>query len=253
MSVVAELSASERVALAEWIGERPETVLPVAALSAGAARAWVLGPAPDPHAALVESPLVPSEPQGFGSAEALLELLRFADGWACVEVDPLTAADLEEGFHERWGLARTVIDVVHRLDRPVMVRPHPLVRALTPDDVQRLPTASNDLLPSDRTMVAAAAANGRLFGAVASGVIVGQGSSMASASWFGDVGVHVADHLRRRGIATAAASAACAALQDAGLTPVWGAGSLNHASLGVAAKLGFVEVCRRTYLVRNRP
>ena len=199
---------------------------------------------------LVESALVPGEPQGFGDPAALLSLLRDADGWRCVELEPDIVEDVRQHFDREWGLARSVFDVVHVLDTPVQPRRHPLVVRLTAEDAARLPAASSDLLP-DRDLVRSARL-GRMFVAVDDGGIVGHGGSIASATSHADVGVHVAESHRGLGIATAAASMACAELQRVGLTPVWGAGSHNHASLRVAEKLGFVEVARLEYLVRAR-
>lgn len=54
--------------IADWIGERPETVIPVAALLTGEGRVWIEGDPAAPDAVLVESPLVPGEPQGLVTA-----------------------------------------------------------------------------------------------------------------------------------------------------------------------------------------
>ena len=221
----------------------------MAALATGVGSVWLQGQQGSPRAVLVESPLVPGEPRGFGSAEALLDLLSVAGGWSCVEVDAGLAEAMSAEFDRRWTLVRTVIDVVHRLDQPVEVRTHPLVRELTPAEARSLSQASEDLFP-DRGVVVTAAGAGRVFAAIDGGVIVGHGGSMATGRSLADVGVHVVEEYRRQGIATAAASLACQALQTAGLTPIWGTGSHNAASLRVAAKLGFVEVARLTYLVR---
>jgi RimJ/RimL family protein N-acetyltransferase len=192
---------------------------------------------------------VPGEPQGFGDGEALLELLSVADGWDCVEVDSTHAAQLSKEFDRRWGLARTVTDVVHELHTTPQVSTHPLVRRLSALEARELDLACPELLP-DRDTVAGAAEDGRVLAAVDGNVIVGHGSSLAASRSLADVGVHVAERFRQQGIATAAAALACKAVQDAGLTPVWGAGSDNGASLRVAEKLGFHEVARLVFLVR---
>ena len=235
--------------VAAWIGERPTSVLAVDALLHGHGRVWEDG-ADVSRAALVESDLTPGELLGYGDPGTLVGLLAAVDGWTCVEVeDEGVAAELRPEVERRWGLAREVIDVVHVLESPVVVRPHPRVRPLTVDDMAALPLAADDLLP-DASLVERGAAGGRVFVAIEDGVIVGQGGSLASGSRFADVGVHVASSHRLQGLATSAASGACAAVQAEGLVPVWGAGSENAASLRVAEKLGFVEVARCTYLVR---
>jgi GNAT superfamily N-acetyltransferase len=249
MAAIAELPLAERAALCDFIGERAETVLASAALLSGHGRVWFQGDAQNPAAVLVESALVPGEPQGFGDDEPLLELLSFADAWTCVEVDSTVADRVSTEFDRRWGLAQTVIDVVHELRTAARTSTHPLVRCLTGAEAEKLEAVSQDVLP-DRALAVAAAELGRVFAAVDGNQIVGHGSSMAASRSFADIGVHVTEAFREQGIATAAASLACRAVQDAGLTPVWGAGSENAASLRVAEKIGFREVARLVFLVR---
>jgi RimJ/RimL family protein N-acetyltransferase len=249
-AAITDLSPDERRQVVDWIGERPETVIVVAALWSGEGRLWIDGDPAAPSAVLVESASVPGEPQGFGDGEALLQLLAEADGWSCVEVDRCLADEIEEHFASRWGPSRTVIDVIHELNEPVAVYDHPLVRRLTPTEALDLPTTDADLLP-DRRLVAAAAEHGRFFAGVDDGVIIGQGGSLAAGRVFADVGVQVAGARRRQGVATACASRACQALQNDGLIPVWGTSSENAASLAVARKLGFFETARLTFLVRG--
>lgn len=249
-AAISDLSDDERRQVVDWIGERPESVIVVPALCSGAGRVSIDGGPAAPLAVLVESPLLPGEPQGFGEGEALLRLLADIDEWTCVEVEDTIAREIEGDFARRWGLARSVVDVIHVLNEPVAVVGHPLVRQLTPTEALELTTADHDLL-ADRRLAAAAAEHGRLFAGVDDGVIVGQGGSLAAGRVFADVGVHVAGAHRCQGVATACASRACRALQDDGLTPVWGTSSQNAASLAVARKLGFVETVRLTFLVRG--
>lgn len=243
------LREEERAALAAWIGERPGTVLAIHALRSGCGRVWVAGHMSGPAAVMVESALVPSEPQGFGDPDALLGLLDRAEGWGCVELEASLADAVSAGFTQKWGALRRVIDVVHTLDHPAPELSHPLVRLLEVSDLADLEAVPPDLLPA-RPVTIPAVEGQRVFGAVDGARIVGQGGSLAAGEFYADIGVHVAEEFRGQGIATAAAAMACRAVQGAGLTPVWGAGSENVASLRVAAKLGFVEVERLTYLVR---
>lgn len=249
-AAIADFSDDDRFRLADWIGERPETVLAIAALRSGAGRLWIDGEPCGPSAVLVESAVVPGEPQGFGDGDALLRLLDVAERWGCVEVDAALAGSITQDFDRRWGLAQTVTDVVHEMRAPAAMFDHPLVRQLTKTEAIELPIADNQLLP-DRQLAAQAAEHGRLFTAIEDGVVVGHGASLAAGERFADVGVHVAETHRVRGVATACASNACQALQRSGLTPVWGTGAENAASLAVAYKLGFVETARLTFLVRD--
>jgi len=79
--------------------------------------------------------------------------------------------------------------------------------------------------------------------------IVALAHSNARTPNHGDIGVRTAEGFRNRGFATAAAAAVARGLFAAGQTPVWSAGETNTASLRVAAKLGFMQVSRRAYLI----
>lgn len=250
-AAISDLLLPERLAIADWVGERPDTVLAVDALLSGHGRVWINGEPTAPSAALIESALVPGEPQAFGDPDALLGLLERADRWTCVEVAPDLAEAISADFERQWGPTRRVVDVIHTLDRPIEGRVHPMVRQLSAEEARDLPTMSPDVLP-DRHLAVRAAEHGRVFAAIdGDGMIVGHGSSMAAGRTFADVGVHVAGQYRQQGIATAAASQACNAVQMGGLRPVWGTGAHNAASLRVAAKLGFVEQARLAFLVRG--
>jgi hypothetical protein len=248
-SSIGDLGAGVCRGVADWIGERPETTIAVAALRSGRGRVWIDGDPAAPAGVLVESALLPGEAQGVGDGASVLRLLGEATGWSCVEVDPGLADAIGDEFERRWGIARIVVDVIHVLGEPVAEYGHPLVHPLTPSEALELPAIADDLLP-DRRLVAAAAERGWFFAAVERGVIVGQGGSLAAGSVFADVGVHVGSGHRRDGIATACASGVCAALQAEGLVPVWGTSSENAASLAVACRLGFVEAARLHYFVR---
>lgn len=250
-AAIHHLTNGERRCLAAWIGERPETVLSVHALSSGAGRIWLEGTPDAPRGVLVEPALTPGEPQGFGQPEALLACLERADALHCIEIDVNTAGTLRGRFSRRWGIEREVVDVTHLLDRVPPEITHPLVRQLAPSDFGELTVADSDLLPGNE-LVEAAAAAGRLHAAVDGRKIVGHGSSFAAGARYADVGVAVDSAYRRQQIATAAAAQTCRQLEADGLRPVWGAGSHNTASLRTAARLGFREVARLVFLVRSR-
>ena len=219
------------------IEERPASVLAVHALRTGLGRVWR-----NDDAVLVEPLLVAGEPLAFGAPDAILDLLEQADGWTCVEVDAPTAAAMRAPFDRRWGLARTVTDVVHVLDEDPPPLHHPLV---VPIDGG---VADPEALLPETVLLAQATA---VFGAVEAEVLRGVAGSYAAGERFADVGVHVAASHRRQGIASAAAAAVCRAVRGLGLVPVWGCGAHNEASMRTAAALGFREVERLTYLVRR--
>lgn len=245
-SDIRRLESQLREGIVAFIGESPAAVLAIHALRSGLGRAWASGPSA--HAVIVESALVPGEPQGFGDPTSLLDLLARADGWSCIELSPKVADQVNDDFERRWGIARRVIDVIQVSEQTPRIKAHPLVRRLRTSDLSRLSVAADDILP-DRRVVEAAAARGRVFVAVDGDAIVGHGGSFAASNAYADIGVCVAESHRSQGIATSAAALACEAVRTDGLVPVWGAGSDNHASLRVAAKLGFSEVTRLVFLV----
>jgi RimJ/RimL family protein N-acetyltransferase len=250
MNSILDLGRDERRSIAGWIGERPETVIAVAALQTGNGRVWIDGDQSAPTAVLVESALLPGEPQGFGDAASVVRLLERMDEWSCVEVDSRLADAISHTFENRWGIAQTATDIVHVLSEECIEYSHQAVRPLTAPEAFELPAAVEGMLP-DRRLVASAAELGRFFVAIDNSTIVGWGGSLAAGGSFGDVGVRVAPAQRRQGLATACASSVCSTLQAEGLVPVWGSSSENAASLAVAHKLGFEEVARLSYLVRS--
>jgi predicted GNAT family acetyltransferase len=64
-----------------------------------------------------------------------------------------------------------------------------------------------------------------------------------------DIGVHTLEPYRKRGYSTACAALVAREVQRRGLTPVWSTSTENYASLRVAAKAGFREVGRMTYII----
>jgi hypothetical protein len=80
MTAYADLDARERAALVTFIGESASSVLAVHALLDSQGRVWTRGDPARPTAVLIESPLVPGEPQGSGDPATILELLDEADG-----------------------------------------------------------------------------------------------------------------------------------------------------------------------------
>ncbi len=85
-------------------------------------------------------------------------------------------------------------------------------------------------------------------GAVVDGRLVGLAHVSAITERHANIGVSTLEPWRGRGFATAAASIVARVVSETGRTPVWSAGEGNTASLRVAAKVGFEEVSRRTYV-----
>lgn len=89
-------------------------------------------------------------------------------------------------------------------------------------------------------------------GAVVRGTVVSLSHTSAITPRHADVGVYALEAWRGRGLSTAAAAIVARTVQAAGRIHVWSTGEDNHASLRVAQKLGFMEVSRRAYMIRER-
>ena len=245
------LAPAQYPALAEALGDTPETVQSVHLLGRGNCRAYVAGDVAGFDGAIVQSIDWPEEPAGFGSDPAVLwALLQRVPGWACILVDsgcaPALAAILRA---ERGWRTRFLDDVMHVLDGSVQVVRDPAVRRLALADLELLASAPlelrSGLWDSPHTLLR----EGIVACAVVSGEIAATALTTACTERYAEIGVYTREGYRGRGYATAAASLVAQGAQEGGWIPVWGAGAHNAESLRVAQKLGFEEVSRRTYVI----
>jgi RimJ/RimL family protein N-acetyltransferase len=130
----------------------------------------------------------------------------------------------------------------------------PCVRQLTIADLDLLNTAPAELQGtfwnSNRDLLE----NSFAAGAIIGGRLVATACCSSLTCRYADIGVNTLPEYRNRGFATAAASLTARAIHDAGRTPVWSTGGHNLTSQRIAAKLGFTEVLRETYvLLENSP
>lgn len=248
----AELDQAGRNALADAIGETPETVIPVHLLRRGLCRAVVDGPPERPRAAIVQAHALPAEPTGFGDDPASLwRLLGMLDGWEYLNVSLDAGQPLAALAETKTGRPNPRYEEIYfTLDRPAPVAPHPAVRRLTAADIPMMEAATAALGMGDWRYGHAAApiADGFAAGAVIADTLVTVAFTAAHGERYADIGIATREAWRNRGLATAAAALVCADIQAAGLIPVWGTGWDNLASQRVAAKLGFRAVSRRVYV-----
>lgn len=100
--------------LADAIGETPETVMVTHALRRGACRAWVLGNAVRPRAAVVQLASFPDEPVAFGvDPWNLLAVLRQAGQWTAVNVPVFLGAKLAAALKRLTGKACTLTEEIY--------------------------------------------------------------------------------------------------------------------------------------------
>ena len=191
------------------------------------------------------------ELQGFGEdPEALWSILGPLEGWRAVAVSASVAPRL--GALIRASTGGNVAyygDVYHTLTRPVVAHSHPDVRQLTVDDRALFEGVADDLKPGIRGDVESVLREGFVAGAVVDDRIVSVAHTNATTARYADIGVFTHEDCRNRGYSTASAAIVAEAIRESGRTPVWSCGEDNLSSLRVAAKLGFDEVSRRTYVI----
>ncbi len=247
-----ELDPAGRLLLRAAIGEAPETLMSLEYLRRGLCRAYVLGPLDDPLAAAVQPAALPGDVSLYSNdAQATFALLCQIDGWEAADVAVEQARPLAEWLG--WATRRKVIfsrEHYFTLDGPAPSLPHPAVRMLGEADLPLLEAATVPLNMGDWRFGSAATllAEGLAAGAVINDALAAVAFTAALGEHYVDVGIVTRESHRGQGLASAAASLVCAAIQAGGRTPVWGASAENTTSQRVAAKLGFREVAQRVYL-----
>jgi L-amino acid N-acyltransferase YncA len=117
-----------------------------------------------------------------------------------------------------------------------------------PDYEGAIPLPADAVLPD---ALAAELGDARGRGEIWSAYVDGEPAAFAYAPWrserWFDVSVDVIPGARQLGLGTIVAAAMIRHERAAGREPVWGADEDNHASLRLAARLGFVE-CDRIWV-----
>jgi hypothetical protein len=239
-------------ALADALGDTPETVISAHLLLRRQCRAYVAGEPPRFRCAIVDpTTMLQGEPMAFGDdADAVWELLQQVRGWYCVNVSR-PCAEILGPLMER-TLKRTIRrfdDVYYALDGAVVAAPNAAVRLLGPGDLPLLASAPAEVQGAGFGGAPALLSEGIVAGAIVDGKLVAIAHTSAFTDRHADIGVSTLMPWRGRGFATAAASLVSARVQEGGRTPVWSTGEHNLASRRVAEKLGFREVGRRVYLI----
>ena len=252
MSVLpVQLSPTELPALARVLGDSPETAIPVSRLMRGACTAYVVGETARFKAAVIDSHDNPGEPDGFGEdPEALWSILEPLEGWRVVDVSRTVAPKLGALIRASTGSRVAYLrDVYHTLTRPAAVYSNPRVRLLSVDDRALFDGVTDDLKPGIRGDVESVLREGFVAGALVGARLVSVAHTNAITARYADIGVFTHEDYRNRGYSTASAAIVAKAIRETGRTPVWSCGEDNLASLKVAAKVGFNEVSRRTYVI----
>jgi RimJ/RimL family protein N-acetyltransferase len=238
--------------LLTMLAENPETVISIHVLTRGDCNIYMSGNQRPRPVAILQSKELPSEPIAFGSdPNAIWQELTQVRGWQCILVDKGVAPPLGEIISSQLKTRVSFLDDVYHVPREqVLSFQDKPVRQMTIEDLAQLEALPPEVRPIGfwgdlRTSLA----EGLVAGALVEGKVVGTCFVAARGQRYADIGVHVLENYRRRGLATAAASLVTRSVQSEGLIPVWSCGSHNLPSLKLARKLGFVEVSRRTYVI----
>ena len=248
---IAQLNPADFAELANTLGDTPETVVAVHLLRKKLCKAFVAGSPTSFSAAIVQGYFDSEEPRGFGTeAQALWELLQLVEGWDCIGVNRQCAKPLGDLIEKSNGVkVRYYGDVYHSLTRPVRLFTSEYVRELTTQDRNLIASAPIEIQGSGYEDMETMLSEGIVAGAVDTDQLVSIAHTSGVTDLHGEIGVGTLEPWRKRGLCSAAASIVSNRLQEEGRVPVWSTGEDNFASLRVAAKLGFQEVSRRTYVI----
>ncbi|MCY3870380.1 MAG: GNAT family N-acetyltransferase, partial [Gemmatimonadetes bacterium] len=133
--------------------------------------------------------------------------------------------------------------------RPVRLFTHDHVRELTTQDRNLIASAPIEIQGGGYEDMETMLSEGIVAGAIDAGQLVSIAHTSGVTDLHGEIGVGTLELWRKRGLCSAAASIVSNRLQEQGRVPIWSTGENNFASLRVAAKLGFQEVSRRTYVI----
>lgn len=242
---------TERNSLSQALGDKPETVIWNHVLRLGLCNAYLAGALPDFQAAVVQAVNAKSEPRGFGTdAGAIWKLLQHVKGWTCILVDRAVVPDLSRIIHEQTGKnVRYLADINYQMPGIPPSFHCPSVRLLSITDLELLNSAPVELQGSFWQSNRSLLENSFAAGAIIGGRLVATACCSSLSRCYADIGVNTLPGFRNRGFAAAASSLVARAIHDAGRTPVWSTGGHNLTSQRIAAKLGFVEVLRETYIL----
>ena len=248
-----DLDQKERMALADALGDTPETTIAVHRLRNGFCRAYIAGNPEHFRGAIVQEDFCADEPAGFGSdPEVLWDLLKSVEGWGCVNVSSECAESLGQIIERETGhRVKYYGDVYHVLSKPVVGFQNAAVRQLTLDDLDLLESSPEELRGCGFGSTRRLLEEGFVACGIVASKVVAIAHTSARTDRYADIGVHTMEEWRRRGFVTAAASIVARQIQAANQTPIWSTGEDNFASFRVAQKLGFTEVSRRVYIIKD--
>lgn len=247
------LDPDESYKLAAALGDNADTTIVVHALERNLGRAFVIGSPSRFEAALVEGANLPAEPHGFSkSPDTLCSLLSQVHGWDCVLVDPDLSEPLASLIQRKIAPKTRFYESAHlALTSQVVRQSHPRVRFLDVRDIPLIRASPQELQPDGFQNLQECLTVGTAAGAVINGQLVSIAYVGALTRRYGEITVQTLPESRNRGLAATSASLVASHLQGQGRIPVWYTGADNGPSLRIAAKLGFLEVSRPVFVIKE--
>jgi RimJ/RimL family protein N-acetyltransferase len=237
-------------AIADWLGDSLDTVVPLHALRTRRCAVWLDGAPAAPRAVLLLADYVKGEPWALGTdAASAARLLDAVPGWSCVNVSLDLANAMADALSRATGRPVTRYgDLYFAPARPVEPPTDQRVRLMTRDDAALLRAAPDDARPGEDAFIDVLLREGFCAAATVDGHVVAQAHAYGITPRHAEIGARTAAAYRCRGLSTACGAALSHRLQATGRLPVWSTGEANVASQRVAAKIGLELVHRRVYL-----
>ncbi len=252
--MVRKLAFDEHKCIANLLEDTPDNVQSLHFLSAlGRGTVYIDGDINSPESFLIQGAYTPGEPKAYrDNPESILEILKVVDGWSCVLVNEPIGRKMGELISKEFGCKiRYFGDSVYSLTKPVKVFKNKYVRLLTLDDAHLLKQAPKDLQGAGFSSIEEMLTKGVVAGAIVDDELVSIAHTFAITPKHADIGTYTHEDYRGRGFSTAASSLVAKALQARGLIPVWSTGEDTLASQKIAEKLGFKEVHRNVFVIKN--
>lgn len=237
-----EVGPRERSELAGWIEDSPRVALALGSLVGGFSRAYVVGDASRPRAAVIHIAEAAAEPEVLGSDPAAVwSILSRLPGWQ----RPHLLTDGLAGPLSHLMERELKVPVRREKDLQYILRAAPVdhqdarVRRITIADREIVERSDRLTQPRGHGDVRTTLSRGVVGGAVVGDRLV---SSVMSCAWGGayvNLGAATAKDWRGQGLAVAETVLVCRVLQERGLRPCWCTGPQNLASQRVAEKVGF--------------
>ncbi len=251
-----EVGPRERTELAGWIEDSPRVALALGSLIGGLSRAYVVGDASCPRAAVIHIAEATAEPEVLGGDPAAAwSILSRLPGWQRPHLLSDGLADPLCHLME----SELKVPVRREKDLQYVLRTAPVdhrdarVRPITIADLEVVERSDRLTQPRGHGDVRTTLSRGVVGGAVVGDRLV---SSVMSCAWGGvhvNLGAATAKDWRGQGLASAETVLVCRALQERGLRPCWCTGPQNMASQRVAEKVGFELVQGGEYLIPEGP